>query len=109
MSALRAYYLYIFIYIVMRKNDFNPGGPRALRFNLKQCKMESRLTQIMLVTTVDGRRIRVYTKLRVEPRYWDGATYRCRSDAGVNLRERSRLAGINRRLAQLEQAVQAED
>ena len=50
---------------LMRKNDFNPGGTRILRFNLKQRKMESRLTQIMLVTTVDGRRIRVYTKLRV--------------------------------------------
>ena len=93
----------------MRKNDFNPGGTRILRFNLKQRKMESRLTQIMLVTTVDGRRIRVYTKLRVEPRYWDGATYRCRADAGVNQRERSRLAGINRQLVQLEQSVLAED
>ena len=80
-----------------------------MRFNLKQRKMESRLTQIMLVTTVDGRRIRVYTKLRVEPRYWDGATYRCRADAGVNQRERSRLAGINRQLVQLEQSVLAED
>lgn len=94
---------------LMRKNDFNPGGTRILRFNLKQRKMESRLTQIMLVTTVDGRRIRVYTKLRVEPRYWDGATYRCRADAGVNQRERSRLAGINRQLVQLEQSVLAED
>lgn len=36
-----------------------------LRFNLKQVREENRLTQIMLVTTINKRRIRVYTKLRV--------------------------------------------
>ena len=80
-----------------------------MRFNLKQRKEEGRLTQIMLVATVDGRRIRVYTKLRVEPRYWDGEAYRCRADAGTNLRERSRLAGINRQLKRMERSVREED
>ena len=93
----------------MGTNDFTPGGARALRFNLKQRKEEGRLTQIMLVATVDGRRIRVYTKLRVEPRYWDGEAYRCRTDAGMNLRERSRLAGINRQLGRMERSVWEED
>lgn len=93
----------------MRTNNFTPGDARMVRFNLKQRKMESQLTQIMLMATVDGRRIRVYTKLRVEPRFWDDQAYRCRTYAGGSLRERTRLTAINRQLAQLEQAVQEED
>ena len=39
-----------------------------IRFNLKQVSEKNKLTQIMLVTTINKRRIRVYTKLRVEDR-----------------------------------------
>ena len=48
-----------------------------LRFNLKQMKDKDKPTQIMLVTMVNKQRIRVYTKLRIEPKYWDKKNYRC--------------------------------
>ena len=47
-----------------------------LRFNLKQMKDKDKPTQIMLVTMVNKQRIRVYTKLRIEPKYWDKKNYR---------------------------------
>lgn len=81
----------------------------ALRFNLKQMREEERLTQIMLVTTVEGHRIRVYTKLRVEPRCWDRRAYRCRVTEGRNRRERLRLASINEQLDRLVALVRDED
>lgn len=46
-------------------------GKLRLRFNLKQMANKEKLTQIMLVTTVNKQRIRIYTKLRIEPKYWD--------------------------------------
>lgn len=46
-----------------------------IRFNLKQVSEKNKLTQIMLVTTINKRRIRVYTKLRVEPQYWNHEIY----------------------------------
>lgn len=76
-----------------------------LHFNLKQMCNKEKLTQIMLVITVNKRRIRVYTKLRIEPQYWDKTGYRCRTDLPVSLRERSRLKQINRQLDQLETSV----
>lgn len=81
------------------------GGRMILRFNLKQMRERERLTQIMLVATVDGRRVRAYTRLRVEPLYWDGSTYRCRVEACGNRRGRMRLRQINERLERLEECV----
>lgn len=69
-----------------------------LRFNLKQVCDEDRPTQIMLVTTVNKRRIRIYTKLRVEPKYWNHETYRCCLTGHLNLRERMRLKQINEQI-----------
>ena len=77
----------------------------CLRFNLKQMREKERLTQIMLVTTVNKQRIRIYTKLRVEPKYWDKFSYRCRTDKSMSVRERSRLNQINSRLSRLELSI----
>lgn len=72
-----------------------------LRFNLKQVREENRLTQIMLVTTVNSKRIRVYTKLRIEPKYWDHGAYRCCQSGRLNLREKLRLKRVNERIDNL--------
>ena len=72
-----------------------------IRFNLKQVSEKNKLTQIMLVTTINKRRIRVYTKLRVEPQYWNHETYRCYQNGGLNIRERLRLKYINEQIDNL--------
>lgn len=72
-----------------------------LRFNLKQVYQADKLTQIMLITTVNKRRIRVYTKLRVEPKHWDCETYRCSQAGRLNQRERLRLKQINEQIDHL--------
>lgn len=72
-----------------------------LRFNLKQVREENKLTQIMLVTTINKRRIRVYTKLRVEPKYWNHDTYRCYQSGRLNLREKLRLKHVNEQIDNL--------
>lgn len=72
-----------------------------IRFNLKQVREKNKLTQIMLITTVNKRRIRVYTKLRVEPKYWNRETYRCFQNEGLNIRERLRLKHINEQIDNL--------
>lgn len=75
------------------------GGMKPrLHFNLKQMSDKDKLTQIMLVTTVNKQRIRVYTKLRIEPKYWDKDNYRCRTEHPMPVRERTRLSQINRQL-----------
>ena len=72
-----------------------------IRFNLKQVSEKNKLTQIMLVTTINKRRIRVYTKLRVEPQYWNHEIYRCYQNGGLNIRERLRLKYINEQIDNL--------
>lgn len=69
-----------------------------LHFNLKQTRQADKLTQIMLSATVNKRRIRIYTRLRVEPKYWDKQNYRCRPFGNLSLRERHRLKTINEQI-----------
>lgn len=80
-----------------------------LHFNLKQMREQDRLTQIMLVVTLDRRRVRLYTGLRVKPRYWDRTSYRCIADRRLNRRDRQILEDINRRIEQLERTVEHTD
>ena len=56
-----------------------------IRFNLKQVSEKNKLTQIMLVTTINKRRIRVYTKLRVEPQYWNQRRLEHTGEASVEI------------------------
>lgn len=73
----------------------------TIRLNLKQRKNLDKLTQIMLVMTINRQRVRVYTRLRVEPRYWDSGRYRCNLQGRINLRERQRLRNVNERIDRL--------
>ena len=76
-----------------------------LHFNLKQMKEVNKLTQIMLVTTVNRQRIRVYTKLRIQPKYWDKQSYRCVVNHPVSLREKKRLESLNKLLNEMEISI----
>ena len=80
-----------------------------LNFNLKQVREEKKLTQIMLVTTINQRRIRIYTKLRVEPENWDHRTHRCYISSRLNLRERKRLKLLNKQIDDIVLAIIDED
>ncbi len=72
-----------------------------IHLNLKQQKEPDKLTQIMLVLTVNGQRLRVYTRMRVEPRYWDRERYRCNLQGRINLRDRQRLKCLNEQIDRL--------
>ena len=76
-----------------------------LHFNLKQMKDAEKLTQIMLVITVNKQRIRIYTKIRIEPKYWNKKTYRCQADFPVSLRERKKLTLVNSLLNKIESSI----
>lgn len=66
---------------------------------------KERLTQIMLVTTVNKQRIRVYIKQRVEPKYWDRTRQRCTTEQPMSTLARNRLMQVNRQLNKLETSV----
>ncbi|MGN0048659.1 MAG: site-specific integrase [Bacteroides sp.] len=91
------------------KRNETEGKKLSIRFNLKQQCVAERLTQIMLVTTVNSKRIRVYTKLRVEPRYWDRRNYRCIEARGMTRRGRNQLRMLNEQLECIEAAICEED
>lgn len=81
----------------------------VIRFNLKQVQNSTQPTQIMLVTTINKQRIRIYTKLRIEPQYWNKKTYRCRTDISPNLREHLRMQQINKQMEAIVQAIYEKD
>ena len=86
----------------MEKHPESKNSKLHLHFNLKQMCDKEKLTQIMLVMTVNKRRIRVYTKLRIEPKYWDKSNARCKTGQHISLREKNRLQLINQKLSKLE-------
>ena len=69
-----------------------------VHFNLKQTKDREALSQIMVLTTVNGRRIRVYTKQRVRPAEWDNQHQCCAIANGVPQRRAMELTLVNERL-----------
>lgn len=81
----------------------------SIHFNLKQMREEDRLTQIMLVVTLNGKRVRLYTGLRVKPRFWDRTGYRCIACSKSNKRNRMYLEEVNRHIAQIERALKDAD
>lgn len=95
----------------MERNLFtgSTNGNLRLHFNLKQVKDKEKLTQIMLVTTINGRRIRIYTQLRIEPKFWDKSCNRCKNHYALCLRDRNRLNQINKRLKHIEKLVNQAD
>lgn len=91
-----------------RQNRHFETSPK-LRFNLKQTANPDKPTQIMLAATVNRQRIRVYTKLRVEPKFWDPRGYRCRTDIPLSRREQARLNSINGLIESIAGAVAETD
>lgn len=80
-----------------------------LHFNLKQVREIDKLTQIMLVMTLDKRRIRLYTGLRVKPRFWNSDTYRCMAGRRLAKRDRQVLEYINHQIDRLERTLEDMD
>ena len=85
------------------------GCELKLHFNLKQMRDGDRMTQIMLVMTLSGRRVRLYTGLRVKPRFWDKTLYRCMPVGKISRRDREGLEQVNRQINRLERAVDDAD
>lgn len=77
------------------------SGEMRIHFNLKQTRDSEKLTQIMLVASLDKRRVRVYTRLRVRPKYWSAATNRCNLTGRLTRRERMGLEGINEQIERM--------
>ena len=93
----------------MKKHPGSKDSKLRLHFNLKQMCDKEKLTQIMLVMTVNKQRIRIYTKLRVEPQHWDKYTARCKPAHHTSLREKNRLQELNKLLNRLEHSIYQED
>ena len=77
------------------------AGEMRIHFNLKQTRDGEKLTQIMLVASLEKRRVRVYTRLRVRPKYWSVATNRCNLTGRMTRRERMGLEGINEQIERM--------
>ena len=76
-----------------------------VNFNLKQTADAQMLTQLMMVMTVQKRRIRVYTRIRVTPSEWDKRKRRCILLSHLPLRRMQELQLYNQRLEWMEEQV----
>lgn len=76
-----------------------------VNFNLKQTADAGRLTQLMMVMTIQKRRIRVYTRIRVMPSEWDKHNRRCILLSHLPLRRMQELQLYNQRLEWMEEQV----
>lgn len=76
-----------------------------VNFNLKQTADAQMLTQLMMVMTVQKRRIRVYTRIRVTPSEWDKRNRRCILLSHLPLRRMQELQLYNQRLEWMEEQV----
>ena len=80
-----------------------------LHLNLKQTRCKDKPTQIFLAATVNKRRIRLYTRLRVEPKFWDRLRGRCHSDSNICSRDKLRLQNINTRIEAIVDSIYKTD
>lgn len=67
------------------------------------------LTQVSVQMTVEGRRIRVYTRQRVRPSEWDVQGQQCIVAAGVQLRRAQELAAVSQKLKWIRQRIERMD
>lgn len=84
-------------------------GYRQVHFNLKQTRERTKLTQIFISVTVSGQRLRVYSKLRVEPEYWNRHGNRCQVGMLVSKRVQNRVRDINSKLDYIESQIEYTD
>ncbi len=80
-----------------------------INFNLKQMAEAERLAQVMVTLSVDKKRIRVYTKLRVRPNEWDKRQQRCMLQENIPLRRSREMQLINKRLERMEERISQMD
>ena len=92
-----------------RNTTLRKSSDLYLHFNLKQMKDKDKLTQIMLVATINKKRIRVYTKLRIEPKYWDKQSNRCVAHSPISMRVRKKLEQLNLQLNDIETSIYQTD
>lgn len=80
-----------------------------LHFNLKQTSDLDSYTQIMLIITCSGTRIRFYTGIRVKPRNWCKTSQLCLPHTSNNKREYDQLVEFNRKLDLFRHAIEIAD
>lgn len=93
----------------MKATVTKPNKELRLRFNLKQVREEDKLTQIFLTATINSQRMRVYTHLRVKPKYWDKKQYRCCLIANLAKRDRMHLQQVNEQIECMEKSLREAD
>lgn len=84
-------------------------GYQSVHFHLKDKKRMMTPTQIMMAVVINGRRYRVYTRLKAEPAFWDTVAGRCRCDDLMAPRARTRMSGINEMLSRFEKKLDVAD
>jgi len=85
------------------------NGYRSVHFNLKQQKCKMKPSQIMLCVNINGCRIRVYTKKKVEPAFWDVSRECCKSSELLSPRVNKRMADLNSALTKIRQGLKVAD
>lgn len=80
-----------------------------LHFNLKQTSNLNSYTQIMLIVTCSGTRVRLYTGIRVKPRNWCKISQLCLPHTSINKREYDQLVEFNRKLNLFRHAIEIAD
>ena len=80
-----------------------------VNFNLKQTVNENLPTQLMMAMTIQKKRIRVYTKIRVCPCEWDKRNKCCILLSHLPLRRTRELQLMNRRIRWMEEQVHRTD
>ena len=76
-----------------------------VNFNLKQTVNENLPTQLMMAMTIQKKRIRVYTKIRVCPCEWDKRNKCCILLSHLPLRRTRELQLMNKRIRWMEEQV----
>ena len=84
-------------------------GYLPINFNLKQVRERQKLTQITLSVNVNGKRLRVYSHIRVEPEYWNPEMKRCYDNELLCPRVRKRVRTINTRLDKIVHQIEQQD
>jgi len=84
-------------------------GYLPINFNLKQLKEPDRLTQIVISVNVKGKRIRVYSRMRIEPEFWDIENKRCYDNDLLCIRVRKRTQEINANIDEIKRRIEYED
>jgi len=84
-------------------------GFRPVKYYLKQYCYTDNPSQIFLAVTVLGKRYRLYTRLRVEPSFWDKDEQKCVDSELLSSRVRKRTQNINSLLSKIEEEIERSD